>query len=133
MMKRLAVYFPLFYQIIRFGIVGTTAAAVHFGIVVSLVEIGLMQPLAANVIAFMMGFQVSYWGHRHWTFSGTKVYHRVAMMRLFVIAVSNFMVNQTLFFIFFKLVGMPYMLALVLVLAILPVVTFTLGKLWVFR
>jgi putative flippase GtrA len=124
---------PFLFQLVRFGIVGSIAAAVHFSTVVCLVELKLMPPLTANIIAFLMGFQVSYWGHRRWTFKGTTVYHHVAMMRLFIVAATNLVANQTLFYFFFKVIQLPYMLALLLVLSILPVMTFILGKFWVFK
>jgi len=123
----------IFFQLMRFGIVGTTAAIVHFGIVIGLVELGLMQPLVANVVAFIIAFQVSYWGHRRWTFKGTTARHRVALIRLLIVAMTNLMLNQTLFFIALKVIGMPYIAALFVALAIFPLVTFVFGKFWVFR
>jgi putative flippase GtrA len=126
-------YRPLFFQIMRFGVIGTVAAAIHFSIVVSLVEISLMSPLIANVIAFLFAFQVSYWGHRHWTFRGTTTQHQVAIPRLLLVATSNLIANQIIFFVFLELFKLPYMLALFFTLTILPVVTFTLGKWWIFR
>lgn len=124
----------LLKQIMRFGIVGGSAAFVNFSIVILLVESGvLQQPLYANMIAFVFAFQVSYFGHRYWTFNGTVTEHRVAMPRLFVISGTNFIANEGLFYFFLNTFQLPYPLALLLVLAILPVVTFTFSKLWVFR
>ncbi len=121
------------FQVMRFGVVGTLAAAVHFSVVVALVEEFMLNPLYANVFAFLIAFQVSYWGNRYWTFSESTVSHRAAMPKLFAVTFSNLMANQGLFYIFLKIIGLPYMLALFLVLIILPPVTFTLGKLWIFR
>lgn len=126
-------YLPLLMQIIRFGVVGTIASAIHFSIVVSLVELGLFTPLNANIIAFIFAFQASYWGHRTWTFRGTVVYHHVAMTRLLLVACTNLAANQGLFYIFLNYVKLPYIIALLVTLAILPVLTFTLGKFWIFR
>jgi putative flippase GtrA len=124
----------LLKQIMRFGIVGGSAAFVNFSIVVMLVESGvLQQPLYANMVAFVFAFQVSYFGHRYWTFSDTVTEHRVAMTRLLLVSGTNFFANEGLFYFFLNTFQMPYMLALLLVLAILPIVTFTFSKLWVFR
>lgn len=127
------VFLPLFYQIIRFGLVGGLAAAIHFAVVIGLVEATLAKPLVANMLAFLVAFQVSYWGHRCWTFNAKTIYHYTALLRLFAVAISGFILNQSLFFVLFTMFKLPYQLALLIVLAILPILTFTLGKCWVFR
>ncbi len=123
----------LLRQIICFGIVGVIAACVHFGVVISLVEWRDWQPLMANVIAFLIAFQVSYWGHRYWTFQATHVHHRSALPKLFLVCSMGFVANESLYFMLLTLFHLPYALALFIVLAFLPLLTFILGKLWVFR
>ncbi len=123
----------LFLQIMRFVIVGGTAALVNFLVVVYFVEIQSLRPLTANIIAFMLAFQVSYFGHRLWTFNESSVEHRTAIPRLLLIAISNFFANEGLFYVFLNIFHLQYMLALFCTLAILPAYTFTVSKLWVFR
>lgn len=125
-------HLPLFLQLCRFGVVGVLAAIVHFSIVVLLVQNADLAPLIANIFGFIIAFQVSYWGHRLWTFNGTITLHRVAIAKLFFVQVVNFVLNESLFYLFL-IVGLPYPIALLIVLAILPVFTFALSKLWVFR
>lgn len=131
--NRIYHFFPLFLQLIRFGIVGLCAAGTHFSLLVFSVEIGQLKPLVANIIAFMIAFQVSYWGHRFWTFSGTTTLHRVALPKLFLVAGGGFVANEGLFYFFLTTFNLPYPVAQLLVLTILPLVNFTLGKLWVFK
>jgi putative flippase GtrA len=119
-------------QISRFLTVGTLAAAVHFGMVVWLVQSYDYLPLIANVAGFVVSFQISYWGHRLWTFSGTGVSHREAYPRLVLIQVLNFGMNESLYY-FFLGFGLPYQWALLIVLAILPIFTFISSKFWVFQ
>lgn len=126
-------YFPILRQLMRFGIVGAAAATVHFSIVICLVEAELLTPLYANVIAFLVGFQVSYWGHRSWTFSGTTTSHSIAMPKLFVVGSTGLAINESLFYFFLTVAQLPYPIALLAVLTITPAVSFTLSKLWVFR
>lgn len=123
----------LFKQLIRFGIIGLCAAAVHFGILIALVEIKHFNPLVANIFAFFISFQISYWGHRSWTFYGTTVSHRIAFPKLLLIGSTNFAANEGLFYIFLTVFNLPYPVAQFLVLTILPIANFTLGKYWVFR
>jgi putative flippase GtrA len=123
----------LFWQIIRFGLVGSLAAATQLTVVMTLVEMGLLQPLAANIVGFMIAFQVSYWGHRHWTFNAIGVQHSVAVPRLFFIASSGFIANELFFYIMMSVFHLPYIPALLVVLTILPTITFISSKFWVFR
>jgi putative flippase GtrA len=97
------------------------------------VESGVLPPLHANMVAFVFAFQVSYFGHRFWTFNETIIEHRVAMPKLLLISSANFFANEGLFYFFLNTFQLPYTVALLLVLAILPVVTFTVSKLWIFR
>src|SRR5687768_8185455 len=123
----------LFFQLLRFGLVGILAAFVHFSIVIWLVESGFLKPLVANIAAFLVAFQVSYSGHRYWTFRGTETQHKLAFPRLLILQITNLIANEGLFYIFLSFFHLPYPIALVLVLAILPLATFTISKFWVFR
>jgi len=119
-------------RIARFGVVGLSAAAVHFCIVVLLVQQLQYAPLVANVFAFFLSFQVSYFGHRFWTFRETTALHRDAMPRLLLVQLINLAANEALFYLLL-LLHLPYQFALILVLAILPFFTFFANRFWVFR
>jgi putative flippase GtrA len=123
----------LFFQLMRFGIVGCAAACVHFSVLVFLVEIGLLKPLSANIIAFFVAFSVSYSGHRYWTFNAKQVQHRVAFTKLLLVQLTNLATNEGLFYIFLTYFNLPYPVALLIVLVTLPIFTFSLSKWWVFR
>lgn len=125
-------YTALFFQLTRFGIVGVLAAIVHTSVVISLVQWGKQPPLLANILGFASAFQLSYWGHRLFTFAARDIPHRISMSRLLFIQLINLTMNEALFFIFLQY-QLPYILALILVQTILPVFTFISSKLWVFR
>ncbi|TAK73602.1 MAG: GtrA family protein [Gammaproteobacteria bacterium] len=118
-------------QLFRFGIVGATAAVLHMSVVVLLVQTQGLAPLVANIAGFIVAFQLSYWGHRLWTFSDTHVLHRTALPRLLIVQLINFAANEALFY-FFLMLHLPYLIALLLVLMILPIFTFFSSKKWVF-
>lgn len=125
-------HLAFFFQIFRFGVVGTLAACVHFSVVVLMVKQFSLAPLIANIAGFASAFQISYWGHRLWTFRAVDTLHRVAVPKLLLVQLINFLANETLFYIFLSF-HFPYQIALFIVLTILPVFTFTCNKLWVFR
>lgn len=126
-------YCPLLGQITRFGIVGVSAAVVHFAVVVALVEPHWLQPLMANILGFGIAFQVSYWGHRGWTFSGTTQSHAVAVPRLLIVSGLTFMANESMLYILMNEFKLSYKLALFIVLSVLPLAVFTVNKWWVFE
>jgi putative flippase GtrA len=125
-------YFPAFFQLFRFGMIGFTAAAIHFITVVMLVQNYTLAPLIANVVGFFVSFPMSYWGHRLWTFNETAVLHRVAVSKLLLVQLINFAMNEILFFLFLSM-HFSYPVALIIVLAILPIFTFIASKWWVFK
>jgi putative flippase GtrA len=125
--------YPLLRQLTYFGLIGGCAAAVQLLAVITLVETTGLKPLSANVFGFLLAFNISYFGHRRFTFAGTNIKHHIAMRRLFTVASANFIANETLFYIFLNVFKMYYPLALLLVLIILPTVTFILGRFWVFK
>lgn len=133
LISRLSHFLPLIKQLIRFGIVGLCAAGIHFLLVILFVEREMVSPLFANFLAFLVSFQISYWGHRNWTFHGTTVLHRTAFPKLFLVGTSGLIANESLFYLFLNVFHLPYQLALFFVLTILPIINFMLGKLWVFR
>lgn len=119
-------------QIMRFGIIGVTAAIVHFNTVVMLVQEFHYAPLIANIAGFLISFQVSYWGHRNWTFHDTVITHSDAYPRLAMVQITNFAINEYLYYIFLSM-HLPYQLALVIVIAVMPIFTFVTSKWWVFQ
>ena len=90
-------------QLFKFVCIGTLAAAVHMSMVALLVPLGF-HPLVANVLAFITAFNVSYFGHRFWTFGNTsRLSHITSVSRFWGVAVSSFVINETLFFLFLTL------------------------------
>lgn len=131
MLNRNGSMLQLALQLCRFGVVGVSAAAIHFAVVVCLVSIQSVPPLLANIGGFLVAFQLSYWGHRRWTFAANAA-HKPALMKFLLVQSCNFGFNQSLFALFLAL-QIPYQWALLLVLGILPAFTFILSKQWVFR
>jgi putative flippase GtrA len=125
-------YSTVITQLFRYGIVGLCAAGVHFASVVFLVQIVGYTPLMANMFVYPCSFQVSYWGHRLWTFDGTTTPHLTAFPKLVMIQIVNFLVGQSLFYIFLRM-HIPYQVGLLILLSTLPIFTFISSRLWVFN
>lgn len=117
-------------QLMRFGVVGVAAMAVHWAVVALLVPLG-SEPLLANIVAFAVAFNVSYAGHRHWTFAATNAAHST-FKRFLGVALLSFALNEALYYMLLK-AGMEYRVALLVVLIAVAALTFVLSRFWAFR
>ncbi|WP_440028783.1 GtrA family protein [Chromobacterium amazonense] len=119
-------------QLFWFGVVGVSAMLLHFALVtLALVPLGVA-PLVANVLGFLGAFQISYWGHRRFTFEAGHVPHRQALPRFFSVSCLSFCVNEALYFLLLRYAPLDYRASLAIVLFAVAVLTFALGKLWAF-
>lgn len=119
-------------ELICFALVGCTAMLVHFLLVALLLVPAGMAPLLANVLGFLLAFQVSYWGHSRYTFRVGAAAHGKAMARFFAVACLSFALNELLYFLLLRYTALDYRSALLVVLALVAALTFALGKLWAF-
>lgn len=122
----------MIHQLLRFGVVGTGAMLLHWLIVIALVPFGI-PPLVANIIGFTGAFQLSYWGHRHWTFKASALSHRQTLLRFIMVACSSFMLNEAMYFVLLSYTTLDYRLALIIVLITVAALTYLLSRQWAFR
>ena len=54
----------------RFAVVGLGATAVHVAVYAGTIELLGLAPLVANALGFAAGVNISFIGHRRWTFAG---------------------------------------------------------------
>jgi putative flippase GtrA len=126
-------------QYLRFGTVGIAAAAVHITSFVALIEVAGAPPLIANAIAFGIAVLVSFVGHFRWTFaggSGRAIQHarsaRAALIRFVAVALLGLALNSLAVYLVVDALALPYGLAIVLMVTVVPGVVFTLSRLWAF-
>ena len=121
-------------RLMRFGIIGAAAAAIHYWCVILLVELGGMAPLHANICAFAIAFWCSYFGHRHWTFADRRGNSALAsFLRFLATALLGFILNQWLFYLLLTHLRLPYFISLAIVMLIVAASTYLLSRLWAFR
>lgn len=120
-------------QLLRFGLVGCTALGIHLLSVMMMVTTWGVPPLGANIIGFLLALQVSYWGHYKWTFTADHVPHKRASLRFFILAISNFCLNELMYTVLLQTTPLSYDTALLMVLIFISVSTFILSKFWAFR
>jgi putative flippase GtrA len=121
-------------QILFFILVGSLAAIVHYSSVVYILVPQLqLSPLLANIFGFLIAFQVSYFGHFYLSFAAqTQKQHSQSWPRFVLVASLGFASNQLLYYIFLDKLHIPHDRALIIVLVLVAILSFTLSKLWAF-
>ena len=119
-------------ELFWFGAVGITAMLVHLGCVsLILVPLGL-DPLVANIIAFLMAFQVSHAGHQRLTFRHHDAPVARSRVRFFGVALTSFIVNELMYWALLRFTLLDYRTALAIVLVAVAALTFVIARHWAF-
>lgn len=119
-------------ELFWFGIVGVTAMAVHLAsVALVLVPLGL-SPLVANVIAFLIAFQISHAGHRRFTFRDNDAPATQSRWRFFAVACASFVVNELMYAALLRFTTLDYRVALFIVLVLVAMLTFVSSRTWAF-
>jgi putative flippase GtrA len=121
-------------QYARFGIVGLGATLVHVLAYAGLIELLALQPLLANALGFALSVNVSFVGHRHWTFGGAGAGGaRRALFRFWAVALFGFALNSLFVQLVTGMARLPYYWSIPLIAGVTPLATFALSKFWAFR
>jgi len=118
---------------IRFFVVGTAAAAVHYFVGLAAYSLFGLGPGTSNLIGFASGFPVSYSGHRWWTFEESREPHAVALPRFLLVQLTNFAGNQILLLLAVRWLPLPFWFILGAVLVVVALGTYIVSRYWVFR
>ncbi|GMV75936.1 MAG: hypothetical protein AMXMBFR78_28860 [Rubrivivax sp.] len=117
---------------LSFITVGVLAAAVHWTVVVAIVEGWQWPALAANVAGWLVALLVSFSGHHRITFAGHGVHWSVAGRRFALISAGGFAVNESAYAIALQRSGVRYDLLLAIVLLAVATLTYLLSRHWAF-
>lgn len=119
-------------ELLWFGIVGVSAMLVHLGsVALILVPLGL-PPLIANIVGFLLAFQISHVGHHRLTFNAVDAPLGRSRRRFFLVAFSSFLVNEAMYALLLRFTTLDYRVALMIVLVAVAVLTFVSARQWAF-
>lgn len=121
-----------FMTVSRFTIVGIGATAIHIGVVWVLIGKAEMQPLLANLAAFITAFCFSFTGQYLWTFRSNRNWAS-AMSRFFMVSLGAFFLNNVVLVVLLGLQVLPATWAAIISAFVIPLLTYTFGRLWAFR
>jgi putative flippase GtrA len=120
----------LFRQILSFGLVGVAATFAHVALAWLLIDAAALNPYFANFLGACAAFGVSFFGNAGWTFDTDRPLWSSARRYIFVTLTSFVMTSAILAVT--RHYGWPTYIYVGLVLALVPVTTFLLAKLWAF-
>ncbi|HHT0592441.1 TPA: GtrA family protein [Legionella anisa] len=121
------------HRLIYFLGIGGAAAFVHLFTVFNLVKFMHVQALVANVLAFLIAFNVSFLGHKYLTFSQLRDEKNLSLPHFFLVAASAGIINEMLYFLLLRYTTLNYLFALFLVLGFVSVYSFLISKFWACR
>jgi putative flippase GtrA len=117
-------------RLLRFGLVGGVATAIQYVILIVLVHEGIW-PAAASAIGFVVSAFGNYLLNYHFTFRSRES-HAPAAMKFVMLAAGGLVINFVLMHLLVA-AGWYYLLAQVLVTAVVFLWNFVGNSLWTFR
>lgn len=118
-------------QLLRFGVIGIIAAIAHYCIAIFLTNHD-MAAAWANLVAFVIAFWVSYFGHRYFSFEAGDVSHQQTLPRFILVAVLGFILNESLLLLMLHFSKISMALGLPFIIILTAIFTFILSRQFAF-
>jgi len=114
--------------LMRFGGVGVLATLVHIAVAAAVFSFWTsLSPFLTNVLAFLVAFQVSLWGHRRFTFR-----RRGRSGRFLLIALTGFIANNGILASLLATTSISGLPAVTISTLLVPLAMFAAARLWAF-
>ncbi len=111
---------------------GGIATAVHYAVLLILVEVFGMAPSPSAATGALCGAAVSYVVNRNLTFPGAKARHQLAVPRFLAVAVAGALINGALVWAGVHWLGLHYLLAQAVATLLVLGLTYRLNRSWTF-
>ena len=116
----------------RFAVVGALSTAVHTAVFTVAIELGHVEPVLANAIAFSVAVLGGYALNRRWTFAAQGAAH-ARLWRYVIAQLIGLAWNSVIMYAAVHGAHWSPYLGLLLSLVLVPPLTFALSQFWVFR
>ena len=121
-------------EFIKFCVVGASAALTHYAVLMFILHFSSMPLALGNLIAFVVAFWVSYFGHRIFTFNVQNIQHQQALPKFMMVAVFGFIFNEVFLLSTHHLFPMIHLsILIILTIGITAIFTFFLSKFFAFK
>lgn len=118
-------------RILKFGGVGIVATLAHYSVATAFAELGGLSMVSANLLGWLVGLVVSWYGHRHITFSKAE-FGRASPLAFTAISVFAIGVSSCVAYVM-HLLAAPAYIGLLFAIGIIPAITFLGHRFVVFR
>ncbi len=116
----------------RYTLTGGIATAVHYGVLLGLVEAGHIAAGWAAAVGAAAGALVAYLGNRRFVFAGSGASHRQALPRFLTVAALGAAVSGLVVWLGSTALGVHYLAAQVVATVLVLVLTYRLNRAWSF-
>jgi len=124
-------YIRVIPKFLRYALVGGFATAVHYVVLVTLVELFSLSPLLAASLGAACGVVIAYAGNRLFTF-GNDACHRIVLPRFMLVAVLGTVLNGAIVWAGMEILSLHYMSAQVAATLWVLMMTYSLNRTWTF-
>lgn len=120
-------------QMLRFTLVGVLATCTHYLVALSVAQ--FFNIYGANLAAYLLAVAVSYFGHQRYSFqlSAGEISHQLQFPRFILASLGGLALSYLVLAIMDEGVGAPHWLSLAAAVCLVPLYSFTINKLVVFR
>lgn len=121
----------MFFQFLRFALVGGIGTAAHYTILILLVSGLHVHPVLGSTFGFLVGMVINYALNKSFTFSSTRA-HREAFWRFVTVAVIGISINTSAMALLTIRLNFHYLLAQVIATVLALSWNFLGSRHWVF-
>jgi putative flippase GtrA len=118
-------------KLLRFCAVGVLATALHLSVSFVALNFADLTVWGANLFGFLVAAVFSYLGHYHFSFASERI-HRAAIARFCVTTLTAYLANIVSVWLLINYFSLEDSIALIIGISVMPIVTFTLSRLWVY-
>lgn len=122
----------IYGQFTIFVLIGATATAVHYAVLITFVEIWHIKPSVATTVGFVSSALLNYTLNRTFTFK-TKLSHATALPRFTFVAICGGMINLLVVDCLLNAMSVNYLLSQVAATVAVLLCNYTAHRLWTFR
>jgi len=119
------------HEAMRFLLVGMASTGTHFVVLALLYQGFNIGILYSTFIAFLVAFMLSYVANYHYTFKSSGD-HRIAILKFLVSSGIGLLWNLLIMYLLVEQFAVNYVVAFILMSAVVATNNFILGKIWVF-
>ena len=117
-------------QFLRFSTIGVVNTLIHVGVVMGLVESGLLPPVPANGLAFVAANLFSFWANGRFTFRAAPSWRRYS--RFLCVSLAGLLLTLAASLLG-EWLAWHYMGGVLLSFVLLPLLSFAANRWWTWR